>query len=66
MKRLSTTVKRESYETLDDVQDQLPDKVEDLDLEFEDSSFSDDDDINLVDDDDINSVDDDDSYYSSE
>ena len=35
MKRVYATIERESDETLDDIQDQLKDNVEDLDLEFE-------------------------------
>ena len=35
MKRLWATIKHESDETLDDIQDQLKDNVEDLDLKFE-------------------------------
>ena len=32
MKKLTATIERESNETLDDIQDQLKDNVEDLDL----------------------------------
>ena len=35
MKRVYATIERESDETLDDIQDQLKDNVEDLYLEFE-------------------------------
>ena len=50
MKRLWAIVTRESDETLDDIKNQLRDKVKDLLLEFEDESFSDDDDIISLDD----------------
>ena len=43
MKRLWATIERESDETLDDIQDQLKDNVEDLNLGFidwdDDDSF---------------------------
>ena len=72
MKRLRATVKLKSDETLDDVRDQIRDKVDDLDLQFKHESYSDDGDLSLVDDDNsydshddnITFMDDDDSYDS--
>ena len=53
MKKLWATVERESNKTLDDVVEQLRDKVEDLIIQF-----------HFLHDDDITSVDYDDSYDS--